>query len=142
MKKHTFRYYSVLAAIFRLSPLRWILLSFFICMFIICVEGLPCGLARPLMYIYGPKNDIQRLISPVLLNKIPKNLVSIEVVWVLTPQKIWANLKKTTFRWYSVLAATFWFGDLRWILLSIFFGLPSGLARPLIGQISNRNHKI
>ena len=52
MKKPTFRYYSVLAATFGFSALRWILLSFFICMFMICDGGLPCGLARPLMCVY------------------------------------------------------------------------------------------
>ena len=34
---------------------------------------------------------------------------------------LFQHVKKPTFRWYSVLAATFRFGALRWILLSLFF---------------------
>ena len=97
------------------------------------------------MYIYGLKNKIQRLISPVLLNEIQRNLVSTEVQWVLTPKNIlvqfappeppffntWKNLHLGDIvSWQPHLGLVLW--NEFCLVYFLFFGLPCGLARPLI----------
>ena len=95
--------------------------------------------------IYGKQNEIQRMISPVLMNKIPQNLVSMEVPWVLTPNKVfvkfappeppffntWKNLHLDDIvSWQPHLSLVLW--DEFCLVFFLFFGLPCSLARPLM----------
>ena len=41
-----------------------------------------------IIYVYGKKNKLQRLITPVLLNEIPPNLLSRGFLWILTAKKM------------------------------------------------------